>query len=147
MRGSPQQIALLLRRQALQFEQAVRQAERESAAEALAHARKLSSGPYKTAQLRALGHPYAVRNPRPPADAAQINVQTGRFLASWRVVGPRKTASGLATRLINDSPHARRLLQGTRHTIPRPILARVAQRIAASRRRRHAQAVRRALKG
>lgn len=145
--GSPQQIALLLRRNLLQFEQAVRQAEKEAAAAALAIARELSSGPYSSAALRQMGHPYATRRPRPPGDAAIINTQTGQFLAAWRVSGPRKTSSGLSTRLLNNSPHAWLLLGGTRWMIARPIIKRIGARVAAKRRRLHSQAMRRALKG
>jgi hypothetical protein len=145
--GSPQQIALLLRRKALQFEQAVRQAEKEAAAEALRIARELSSGPYSSAALRRMGHPYARRRPRPPGDVAIVNVQTGRFLAAWRVSGPRKTGSGLSTRLVNNSPQARLLLGGTKVMIARPIIKRIGERVAAKRRRLHQQAMRRALKG
>lgn len=145
--GSPQQIALLLRRKALQFEQAVRQAEKEAAAEALQIARDLSSGPYSRAQLRQMGHPYATRRPRPPADPAQVNVQSGQFLAGWRVSGPRRTVHGLTTRLVNNSRAARLLLGGTRRMIARPIVERIGTRLSAKRRRLHSQAMRRALKG
>lgn len=146
-RGSPQQIALLLRRQAHAFERAIREAEAQAAAAALAEAQKLSSAPYSTAELRRMGHPYATRAPRPPGDAAQINVQTGRFRAAWRIVGPRKTKSGLSTRLVNDSPEAKLLLSGTRYMIARPILTRVRQRIAALRARLHRQAVKQVFRG
>lgn len=145
-RGSPPQISLLLQRRGQQFAAAVREAERQSAQEALQWARTLSSGSLSRRQLRALGHPYAVRAPRPPGDPAIINLQSGRFLASWRVSGPRRTAGGLSTRLVNTAPWARFLSSGTGRMIARPILARIRQRLAASRRRRHLQAVRQALR-
>jgi hypothetical protein len=145
--GTPQQIALLLRRKALQFEREVRQAEKAAAAEALQIARDLSSGPYSSAQLKAMGHPYATRHPRPPGDVAVINRQSGRFLSGWRISGPRKTKSGLSTRLLNNTPMARILLGGTRYMIARPILKRIGQRVATKRRQLHQQAMRRALKG
>jgi len=75
---------------------------------------KLSSGTFK-----ARGE-YARRNPRPPADPAIINVQSGVFRSAWTV---RQEASGKWV-LENDSPHAD-FMHGTKLMIRRPILDRV----------------------
>ena len=50
MRGTPKEIALILRRRALAMEKAVRDTEAETAQEALKIARHLSSGLYSTAK-------------------------------------------------------------------------------------------------
>ncbi len=89
-------------------------------AEALKLAKeRLSSGPYKTAQLRQMGHPYSRRRPAPPMHPAIINVQTGRFRNSWRIEA-RLTGTRLQLSVDNTSPEARFLLHGTRKMIARP---------------------------
>jgi hypothetical protein len=146
MRGTPKQVSVALRRRALRLKETVRQAERASAEEGKSIARLLSSGPFKAAVLRAMGHPYAARSPRPPMDPAVINEQTGQFKAAWRVSGPRQTASGLLTRITNDSPYAKFLFGGTARMIARPTLKRIRERLMRSRKNRFARAVSRAMK-
>src|SRR5438105_148810 len=80
---------------------------------------RLSSGPYRTSQLRQMGHPYSRRRPRPPALPAIINVQTGRFRAGWRIRA-RLSGSRLTLDVENVSPEAKFLLHGTRWMIARP---------------------------
>lgn len=147
MKGSPAVIAVVLRRRALALEREVREAEKAAAQHALQIARMLSSGPYSSAQLRRMGHPYSAARPRPPADPAIINRQTGRFLAGWRIQGPRKTTKGLVTKLINDAPQAARLDRGTSRMIARPIRARIMALLAGERRRLHDRAIRKGLSG
>ena len=126
-------IALTLRRRLLDLEKAVRAAEKESAQEALAIARRLSSGPLSAGDLRRLQHPYSTARSRSPQDPAIINVRSGRFRDAWRVTNPRRTAGGLVTRLINTAPYARYLLFGTRRMIARPILKRIQEILAPKR--------------
>lgn len=135
VRGSPAKIALVLRRYANALEANVRRAEAESAQEALKIAVELSSGGLSRGKLRALGHPYATRSPRPPGDAAVIHRQSGAFASGWRILAPRKTAKGLVTRLVNSSPQAVLLSQGTSRMIARPIIARIRQRLEQKRAR------------
>lgn len=138
MRGSPGQIALVLRRRTQALERAVREAEAASAAEALEIARDLSSGSRSTSQLRAMGHPYRRGGPGP---ALPINAQSGRFADSWRVAGPRKAGGGLKTTLGNRAPHARMLERGTARMMPRPIVSEIRRRAKAARAKRHRAAL------
>jgi hypothetical protein len=147
VRGSPKEIAVTLRRRALQMEREVRATEAETAREALKIARLLSSGLYTLARLRRMGHPYAAARPQPPQNRAIINAQTGTFFRSWKIRGPRKTARGIVTKLVNDSSVGPLLVKGTSRMIPRPIVDAIRERIAAGRRRRLDQAIRRSLSG
>ncbi len=141
-RGTPREIALRLRRRAQALEQAVRQAEKQSAEEALKLARFYSTGMFSSRQLEKLGHPYSRRRSNPPQDAAIINYHRGVFYRGWKIRPTRKSGTGLVTTLYNDSPVARFLLKGTRFMIPRPILARIRERLKNTRRRLLAQALR-----
>lgn len=141
MRVTLAQAAAAIERKARAIATEARRAERQAAREALAEARKLSSGPYSARALARLGHPYARRRPRPPLPASVINVQSGRFRAGWQVTG-----TGDRLVLVNASPAARWLTaRGTRRMIGRPIAAAVAARIRERRLRRLRQAVRRGL--
>lgn len=85
---------------------------------------KLSSGPYSSAALRTMGHPYSRRRPRPPAAPYQINVQSGLFRRSWDVKA-RFDGETLEVTFDNTAPYARYLFEGTSRMIPRPIRERV----------------------
>jgi hypothetical protein len=135
IKGPPALIAARLRRIARRFEHWVREAERESAYEALRLAREFSSGPFSTALLRKMGHPYARRKPNPPQDPAIINRQSGDFINAWRVSGPRQTTTGLKTKLINDVRYAIYLQNGTETMIERPIREKILSALAPIRRR------------
>jgi hypothetical protein len=110
-------------------------AEKEAAELALKFAREFSSGRISSDTLRVMGHPYATRAPRPPMDPAIINEQSGRFLRSWKIVGPRRTSVGLRTKLVNRCPYAIYLWKGTRRMIARPILERVREKLLPYRER------------
>jgi hypothetical protein len=126
------QAAEALRRKATAVQQQARSAEEATAREALALARKQSSGLVSSRELARMGHPYARRRPRPPGSPAVVNRQSGRFQAAWRVV-----RTGDRLRLVNDARHARYLNdRGTRLMIRRPITRAVAQAIRRSRERR-----------
>lgn len=82
-------------------------------------ARRLSSGPYTSAMLRAMGHPYSRRAPHPPAPPSIINVQSGLFARSWRIAA-RVRGLTLNVEIENTAPYARYLLRGTTRMIERP---------------------------
>ncbi len=146
MRVPIERAAQALQRKADAIQQQVRDAEAQSARDLLRIARAQSSGPLSTAQLRMLGHPYARRRPRPPFSAAIINVQSGRFKAGWRVIGPSSSSGGIRSRLVNVSPEARWMTErGTSRMIGRPVMRAIAQRERGLRQRRLARAVRQGL--
>jgi hypothetical protein len=149
MRGTPKEIALILRRRANVLEKRVRDAEEASAKEALKLAQYLSTGLYSTAKLRQMGHPYAKRLPRPRGDRAMINYQTGNFYRGWRIRGPRRTSKGLVTKLVNVSREAAFFAdpRGTRTMIARPIKDRILERLYNTRRRLLDRAMRSSLSG
>ncbi len=107
----------------------MRDSEKQAAAFALYEVRLLSTGLYTTAMLRAMGHPYATRDPKPPQDAAIINRQTGRFHDGWRISGPRRVSGKLRTKIINETRYAIYLDHGTQRMIKRPIRERLIERL------------------
>lgn len=113
---------VMLEQLANTLEAAIREAETECLRLAKEEAEHFSSGPYKAAQLRAMGHPYGWGR-TPPADPAVLNKQTGRFFQAWRIRLPEKSLEGLSGALINDTPYASYFPSGTERMIPRPILA------------------------
>jgi hypothetical protein len=84
-----------------------------------------SSGGFSSAQLAAMGHPYAKRAPHPPQDPGIINRQSGTFLRSWRSSGLEYTLEGLGIRVFNEAPYADYLDKGTSLMILRPIIDRL----------------------
>lgn len=141
MRVPLAQASAVLRRKAEAIRARTRDAEADNAQRLLNVARAYSSGPFSTATLRRMGHPYARRNPRPPGNPAVVNVQSGRFRQSWRLV---KTPSGW--RVENLAPYAKYFSdRGTRRMIRRPILRGIGQAMRRQRERRLREAVRRGL--
>lgn len=138
MRGSPQQIALVLRRKAQALERTVRQAEAESLKEAVAVARSLSTGGLTPQQLRARGHPLRKGG---PGLALPINLHSGGFFLGWKSTGPRKVAGGLQSKVVNTSRTALFVLKGTRRMQARPMTEAILRRTRAARLRRHRQAL------
>lgn len=84
MRGSPQEVAAEIRRRAAALPRAIRAAEMETIKAVQDTAKQFSRGGYSTLALTRMGHPYAKRRPRPPADPGIINYQTGNFYRGWR---------------------------------------------------------------
>ncbi len=74
---------------------------------------------YSLATLRNMGHPY---KSRPPGGLhpGVINVQSGAFFGSFKLVGPSKAGTTMALYLVNTSPKAALLNEGTDRMIPRP---------------------------
>jgi hypothetical protein len=99
---------------------------------ALAYAKEMSSGGITLAAMKAAGHPYSRRNPRPVGRKypARINKQSGTYYGAWR----RQTHAGrgvgwqLTTTIYNNSREARYLTgKGTSKMVGRPILEDVAK--------------------
>lgn len=138
-------LAAKLRRAADRLEGELIKAETATIAQARDEARALSGGPYTLAMLRAMGHPYARRNPKPPMHSGIINRQSGRFYKSWAARSPRVTGDGIASGLSNRAPYSGYLGSGTKRMIKRPTVELIYARIAAQRRARIARAFARAL--
>jgi len=117
---TPNQAAARLEALGAKLDRLLVDAERESLNDALNIARSLSSGPYSLAELAEMGHPYAVRDPHPPADPAVINEQSGDFKEDWRAI-----PGDAVQRLENDNDVADFLKNGTRFMISRPIDERI----------------------
>lgn len=131
-KGNPQQIALALRRRALTLEAAVRESEKQAAEEALKIARFYSTGLFSLERLAKLGHPYR-QGGSPPQDSALVNYHKGRFYAGWKVRPPRKSGTGLVTKLVNEWPIARFILGGTTRMVARPLLQRIRMKLKGKR--------------
>jgi len=82
-----------------------------STVEALRYARGISQGPFSTAELAKMDHPYARRHGTIRAHPVWINRQSGRFIEAWRVLD--------VNRIQNPTYYASWLLQGTHYMLPR----------------------------
>lgn len=78
-------------------------------------AREQSSGPYSSAQLAAMDHPYATRHGSPMLDPSMINEQSGAFRAHWQAV-----RYGMGAQIFNDAFYAKWLEEGTPTMFARP---------------------------
>ena len=92
---------------------------------------KQSSGRIKSDQLRKEGHPYAVKwtvrgkwfyqgVTAPYRDPSIINDQSGDFRKDWKIVTVNLTKSG-GWMIVNYSPIAEYLADGTRYMVKRPL--------------------------
>lgn len=128
----------------------VARAEERNLREAKKIAVVLSSGPYSSAQLARMGHPYNKKKPHPPRGRADIiNIQSGEsglFRSSWEMQGPVSSlASGeIMIRLVNIAPYSF-AMWGTKYMIPRRIDLTIAQRMRKKRLARLEAALNRAL--
>lgn len=153
--GNGRVVAEIIRGKAGRAFPAWREASRKIGDEWLTEVRKLSSVQYtSTAQLRRLGHPYAVRHFRRhgrrargmlPAPAWWINRQTGRLLAGWRGE-VKEIGRNIYIRITNLAAYFIYLHFGTRKMIRRPILG-VSLRIVRRRLGDHYQAAQRRVHG
>lgn len=78
-------------------------------------AREQSSGPYSSAQLAAMDHPYATRHGSPMLAPWIINEQSGAFRSHWQYV-----AKGIGAQIFNDTYYAKWLEEGTPTMFARP---------------------------
>lgn len=129
-----------------EIKRALYDSERVSAHWGVQIAKNLSKGPFTSAHLKAMGHPYSRRKNRPPMDPAIINKQSGVFLSAWVARPTKETTNSFSTRIENFAPHSTFLIKGTRKMIARPILQRVREKLAPFRRRTLADAMRRVLR-
>lgn len=141
---TPQQVAATLKKIAKQIPTQLREAEKSTLETAHRVAVAYSSGPYKTAALRRMGHPYSRRAPNPPGDPGIINRQSGRFAGSWRRSTGSWSGGSLVSRLSNSSPEAH-YMRGTKFMIARPITVLVVKAIRPVRISKLRAALRRAL--
>lgn len=137
-------LAARLRKAAGMLEIELVAAEAQTLAQARNEARSLSRGPYTSAMLRAMGHPYSRKSRKLPMHSGVINRQTGRFENSWVVHVPRRTRKGIVSRLYNRAPYSGYLASGTKRMIKRSTVELIYARIAANRRARIARAFKRA---
>lgn len=126
MTGTPDEIAAFFRQAADRLPAELLQAEADNLRTVLESARDHSSGPYSTAMLRRMGHPYARRHRRASLDPGVINVQSGMFLAAWTAYPPVMSGDSIRSQVRNDSAHAD-FMKGTRTMIPRPIVSKVTE--------------------
>lgn len=149
----PQQAAEALRKKARNLRREVLNAENKNLDIALEVARSLSSGPFSSAALAALGHPYAKGDPNPPADTAIINAQSETGLReNWQKQPVTYRAGKFSGKIYNTSPHAKyfdekQYPEGTRSMVARPVQKRIREKIQKRRMLRLRQAIKRALKG
>src|SRR5918996_632633 len=139
-------IARWLKGKSPEMLRAMKDAERTSAHWGVAIAKNLSKGPFTSAHLKAMGHPYSKRKNRPPQDPAIINKQSGFFLSAWVARPTQQAANSFQTRIENFAPYAEFLHRGTDRMIQRPILERIAQKLRPFRRKTLADAMRRVLR-
>ena len=126
---TPKEYAAHCRKAAAKISVGTAQAQAETVKNALKVAGTLSSGPHSTAQLRAAGHPYARLHPNPAYAAQIINVQTGRFKNAWASTGPVLSMGILISHVVNTSPEAGFLANGTENMIARPIAQAIADAV------------------
>lgn len=129
------------------LEQELKEAHRETLADAFRTAQAMSSGTVGAAALRRLDHPFARRHGAPLLNAAVINRQTGRFWESWAQQGPFEVAGAIVGRVFNTDPKARFLEEGTRFMFARPLPDAVVASVAPRFERRIEEAVVRAFGG
>jgi hypothetical protein len=119
---TPQQFADYLTGLPLALEYEVGRALRDTEEILLRTAREVySRGPYSSATLRRLGHPYRRRGGAPPLPPEIINRQSGAFFDAWHGTGFVASGRSLGVGLENDSEEAAYLKTGTRKMIRRPV--------------------------
>lgn len=119
--ASPQQFAARLQARAQAYQRAVMKAESQTRKDALAEARRLSSGPYSLLGLKKAGHPFSRRAPNGAFNPAVINLGGGRgtYKSRWKGQGPRVVGGDVVTSIANSDPNAAAFLQGTSKMVDR----------------------------
>lgn len=115
---------------AADLERDYQDSERRTIEEALIIAEDQSSGPYSTADLARMGHPYARRHRKPLEDPRRINAQSGMFRGMWDTEGP--SADGESA-IFNTDPKAPLLAGGTQTMFPRPVDEAIEERLEPGR--------------
>ena len=127
---TPREMIAELKRRKIQLSSECAKAEALTIKEAKRLAVAYSSGPFSSAQLRKMGHPYARRAPNSRFPAV-INVQTGQFRSNWHT-GKANSPDMLKTWLINDDRVAD-FMKGTKLMVERPIIQAVQKLIEKDR--------------
>jgi hypothetical protein len=142
---SPAEAVIRLRKMKTDLKRELRNAEKENLKDGLQIAKVYSTGTYSLETLRKMGHPYAKRHPRPPADPGIINYQSGLFKRSWKKTLGTWSGNKLHSEIRNNAPYAGFLDKGTDLMIRRPIRDRVIKALAPRRMIRLHKAVKKAL--
>lgn len=142
---TPQQGAQEIRKRMRALKEELRKAEGATIRHGELLGKRMSEGPYSSARLARMGHPYATRRPNPPMHPAIINRQRGVFWRSWRRDLGQWRGGTLISFVFNIDPKARLLMHGTRKMIARPIKPVLEGWIAQDRIGRLQMAMRRAL--
>ncbi|MCW3053296.1 MAG: hypothetical protein JWN14_2466 [Chthonomonadales bacterium] len=148
VKGTPAQIAAVIRTRALQLKLGLRAAERQTILAVQTEAKRLSSGNYSSATLAKMGHPYSKKRPRPPQDPGIINLQSGNFQRGWRRQTGSWSGGALSSFVFNVSREGVLLEAGgsSRSTqIRRDLVSLVLPTIRRARRQRLSDAIRKAL--
>ena len=123
-----------MKSQSAKYVAEVKQAQKDNAALVLQKVKQFSAQRFfSLPQLRSMGHPYAVRDPRPPVKPHIINRQSGAFYGAWhlRVLS---NAQGVFASVYNSAPWARYMVGGGKSKmIARPILDEALRRTQAQR--------------
>lgn len=129
---TPLEMARQLETAAQRLPEALRRAEEASTLQAYHTFRIYSHGPYSSAQLAAMGHPYR-HGGKPPMHPAFINYQTGRFEKSFLVALPMVGTDGIRSLVWNSVFYGRFLASGTVKMIMRSLPERVERDITPER--------------
>jgi hypothetical protein len=90
-----------------------------------------SSGTFSKERLAKLGHPYSVRNANgwvPYNTTAKINMQSRRFISSWKFPFPRMHGDSITGSVFNTVYYRKDLEEGIPNlTKPRPLMKKVVQ--------------------
>lgn len=137
-------LAARQRRRSEKYIAEVQEANAQNAGVLMKKAKQFSQRQFvSTAQLRRMGHPYAVRDPRPPVRAHIINRQNGLLYQSWRTSNVRTGTDKTVATVYNTAPYSRYMM-GTTKMIARPILSEAMSRTRVERERNINNARRRA---
>lgn len=127
-------LAKRLRARSQKYVREVKEAQVQNADLLLQKAKQFSQQRFfSLGQLKAMGHPYAKRDPRPPVRPHIINRQGGQFYQSWKRQ-VRQFGDGVTATVYNTAPHSRYML-GTKLMIERPVLDEAERRTQAARAR------------
>lgn len=131
---TPAEAATHLEGVASGLKKAVIDAEKKSVKQAWMLAVSYSVGPFSQSELTKMGHPYARRHGSPRLDPNILNIQTGKFAASWRFEEPTESGDAIVAHLYNIDEKAGRFLErGTRYMFARQPHVKVAAAIRGAR--------------
>lgn len=117
------ELAARIRVRGTKYLREIRRANEDNANLVMRKARQFTAQRFfSLAQLRAMGHPYAKRNPFPPVRPHILNRQNGLLHRSW-LVRVRRYGDGSTASVVNTAPYAKYMTaEGTTKMIGRPVL-------------------------